>query len=214
MQIPQIRIQSSMLLFNSVSETERTSWAGRTKQPLKSFDEIERYTEEFTQAWKQYERPIIEAMISLYGIEFKKSIIDVYVSPWSNSISNPLIINPGRSADIQIETLAHELLHVLFTDNTSFSMHDNNKGIRLVDEWRELFGEEHAWKTTVHIPVHAGLKAIFLDTLNAPERLERDIQRHQHNPLYKAAWAYVEGHDYRDINEHLAGLYKKLGERN
>lgn len=212
MNTPQIRIQSSNLLFSSISETERKLWAEKTKQPLQSLDDIEVYTKQLSQAWKEYESIILEAMINLYGVEFKKTIIDVYVSPWNSSISNPMIINPGRPAAVQIDTITHELLHVLFTDNTSFSMHDDRPNIKLVSKWRELFDDDLEWKTLVHIPVHAGLKSIFLDTLDAPERLERDIARHQKNPIYKAAWDYVENHDYGEINDKLKKLYSQLSE--
>jgi hypothetical protein len=153
---------------------------------------------------------VLRAITELYGVEFKKPIIDVYISPWNKSISNPVIINPSRPAEIQIETLIHELLHGLFTDNSSFSMHDEDQSIKLIDKWRELFGSNLEWKTIVHIPVHAGLKAVFVDVLNEPERLERDIERHQKNPAYKAAWDYVEGHDYKVINNDLKDLYVSL----
>lgn len=211
MNIPQIRIQSSALLFNSISEIEHTSWAEKTNQSLKSFNDVEVYTKQLSQAWKEYEQVILGAMTTLYGVEFKKSIIDIYVSPWNMSISNPLIINPGRPADIQIDTIIHELLHVLFTDNTSFSIHNDNHGIKLIDKWRQLFGEDIVWKTLVHIPVHAGLKSLFIDTLDAPERLGRDISRHNNNPAYKNAWDYVENHDYKELNERLKALYIELG---
>lgn len=210
MNIPEIRIQSSMLLFKSISENERKTWASDVNQDLVTFPQIENYTVELQNAWKEHAQTVLEAMVDLYGVEFKKNIIDVYVAPWNKSISNPLILNPSRPSKIHIETVIHELLHVLFTDNTSFSMHDKNQDTKLINEWRSMFGSELEWKTLVHIPVHAGLKAIFLNTLNAPERLERDILRHQNNPDYRKAWEYVEENDYVDINNQLKELYDRL----
>jgi hypothetical protein len=210
MTIPEIRIQSSPLLFNSISEHERQKWASDVSVPLLSMPEIDHYVEQLKISWGEYEHQILESIIELYGVEFKKQIIDVYVSPWNKSISNPLILNPSRPPEVQIDTLTHELLHGLFTDNTSFSMHDKNQSIKLIDKWRQLFGSEIEWKTLVHIPVHAGLKAIFLDTLNAPERLERDIERHVDNYAYKNAWDYVEEHGYIEINAKLKQLYESL----
>lgn len=210
MVIPEIRIQSSALLFNSVSDSERQRWADGTGQSMMSFAEVEEYTLHLRAAWMKYEREILQAMVGLYGVEFKKAIIDIYVSPWNKSISNPLIINPSRPPEVQIDTVSHELLHVLFTDNSAFSMHDDSKGIKLADEWRHLFGSDHDWKTLVHIPVHAGLKAIFVDALHQPERLDRDILRHQSNPAYKKAWEYVEEHDYKRVNAQLGDLYQGL----
>ena len=210
MMIPEIRIQSSMLLFNSISENEKKAWASDISQEVITFPEIEDYTIELQKTWEEHAREVLEAMINLYGVEFKKNIIDIYVTPWNKSISNPLILNPSRPPEIHIDTLMHELLHVLFTDNTSFSMHDINQETKLIDEWRSMFGSELEWKTLVHIPVHAGLKAIFLDTLNAPERLERDILRHQNNPDYRKAWEYVEENDFVAINTQLKELYHRL----
>jgi hypothetical protein len=77
-----------------------------------------------------------------------------------------------------------------------------------------MFGSDLDFKTLVHIPVHAGLKALFLDTLGEPERLKRDILRLQKNPVYKAAWDYVENHDYKQINAELKELYRSLKEVN
>jgi hypothetical protein len=210
MVIPKIRIQSSALLFNSVSDSERQQWADGTGQSMMSFAEVEEYTLHLRAAWMKYEREILQAMVGLYGVEFKKAIIDIYVSPWNKSISNPLIINPSRPPEVQTDTVSHELLHVLFTDNSAFSMHDDSKGVKLADEWRQLFGGDHDWKTLVHIPVHAGLKAIFVDVLHQPERLDRDILRHQSNPAYKRAWEYVEEYGYAQINDQLSDLYKGL----
>ena len=75
-----------------------------------------------------------------------------------------------------------------------------------------MFGSDLEFKTLVHIPVHAGLKALFLDTLEEPMRLERDILRLEKNPAYKAAWDYVESHDYRQINTDLKELYRSFKE--
>ncbi len=83
----------------------------------------------------------------------------------------------------------------------------------LTDKWRELFGKELEWKTLVHIPVHAGLRALFLDILDEPKRPERDILRHDHNPAYKKALDYVEANDYRNINTQLKKLYENLANK-
>ena len=79
-------------------------------------------------------------------------------------------------------------------------------------EWQKLFGKEHASGTLVHIPVHAVHKAIYLDVLNAPERLERDIAGIKKNKAtdYINAWDYVDKHGYLEIIEKLRASYKKL----
>ena len=64
----------------------------------------------------------------------------------------------------------------------------------------------------VHIPVHAVHKAIYLDVLNEPKRLERDISN---NKMHKSkdyidAWNYVHKHGYEEIINKLKKSYKDL----
>ena len=212
MNVPSIRIHNSRLLFNSISEDERTRWAERTSQPLVKFEDTTAYSQQLRGVWIKQESIVLSAMMDLYGTEFNRNIIDVYVSPWNSSISDPLILNPGRPPEVQVDTLMHELLHVLFTDNTSYCLYEESHEKQLLDYWRDMFGSSLEFKTLVHIPVHAGLKALFLDTLDEPMRLERDILRHQKNPAYKAAWEYVESHDYQQINADLKALYASFQE--
>ena len=212
MNIPTIRIHNSRLLFQSISEDERARWAERTGQSLISLEDTAAYAHQLRDVWREHESTILPAMTELYGIEFNRSIIDVYVSPWNMSISDPLILNPNRPPEVQVDTLMHELLHVLFTDNTAYCLYDESHEKLLIDRWREMFGSDLEFKTLVHIPVHAGLKALFLDTLNEPAHLERDMARLKKNPAYTAAWEYVESHDYKQINANLKELYKSFRE--
>lgn len=207
MNLPLIRVQSSHLLYGSIDPDVQQRWSERFARPFMSYEETEEYTEQFGEVWSEYEQRVLEGMSGLYGVEFKNPIIDVYIVPWSGSISTPLILNPSRPPRVTVEILIHELLHRLLTDNTSYSTYDREQKGQVRRKWAELFGE-HERITLVHIPVHAGLKAILLDVLNEPERLERDIVRCQKNPAYKAAWNYVEDHDYRDINRQVAEIYR------
>jgi hypothetical protein len=174
------------------------------------FEDTTGYARQLSDIWKKHESVILSAMTNLYGVEFNRNIIDVYVSPWNSSISDPLILNPGRPPEVHVDTLMHELFHVLFTDNTSYCLYDEPHDKQLLDCWRDMFGSDIEFKTLVHIPVHAGLKALFLDTLDEPLRLERDISRHQENPAYNAAWDYVESHDYKQINADLKAIYSSF----
>lgn len=211
MNIPSIRIHSSRLLFQSISDDEQARWTERTGRTLVSFEEAVIYAEQLRDTWLKHRDVVLPAMLNLYGVEFNRNIIDVYVSPWNMSISDPLILNLNRPPEVQVDTLIHELLHVLFTDNTSYCLYEPREK-QLIDHWRDMFGSDLEFKTLVHIPVHAGLKALFLDTFGEPMRLERDILRHQKNPAYKAAWDYVESHDYRQINAGLKELYRSFSE--
>ena len=112
-----------------------------------------------------------------------------------------------QEPDLFIDTLTHELTHRLLTDNTTIP-HET----LLLVPWQSLFGKNHNFNMLVHIPVHAVHKAIYLDVLNEPMRLERDIAN---NKMYEAkdyvdAWNYVERHGYEEIISKLKKSYKDL----
>jgi hypothetical protein len=148
-------------------------------------------------------------MLEMLGLTFRQNIIDVYIAPWFNAISDPLVIGVSKSPSEFVDSLTHELLHRLLTDNNEVS-----GDVFLIPEWQAMFGEEYSFVATVHIPVHALHKAIYLDVLGEPERLGRDIKScHDNNSVdYVAAWGYVESHDYKKIVCDLAEMYGRLGE--
>ncbi len=74
----------------------------------------------------------------------------------------------------------------------------------------QIVGEEHDHSTLVHIPLHAIHKYLYLDVLQAPERLEREMKSLRDSPAaesYVAAWEYVDTHDYKDIIEKIKLIY-------
>lgn len=98
----------------------------------------------------------------------------------------------------------HEVAHRLLTDNSKMTSSLDRK---ILKTWKELFGEDHAWNTLVHIPVHALLEYIFVDVLDEPERLERDIELCKQHPPYADAWTYVQSEGYQNILKKLRDSY-------
>ena len=149
-------------------------------------------------------------MCDLLGLSFRQNVIDVYIAPWFGAFSDPLVIGVMREPDQFVDTLTHELIHRLLTDNSSISYEK-----KLFPNWQKLFGKNHSFTTIVHIPVHAVHKAIYLDILNEPERLERDKKSDiQHNAKdYIASWQYVDSDDYQIIIEKLRNSYKHLADK-
>ncbi len=197
MNYPEIRIKNAWLLKDATSVHLHELWA-EPGEKLADDDKIDEIVEEYTKAWKPYEKKIIEGMCDILGLKFRQNIIDVYIAPWFLAFSDPMVIGIKSKPDRFVDILTHEILHRLLTDNTKDEYPMEYKAI-----WGKLFGKDHSFVTLVHIPVHAVHKAILLDVLNEPERLERDIELCSKHKDYKDAWDYVEKHGYKEIVEKL-----------
>jgi hypothetical protein len=207
--LPEIRIQDAWLLRDNVSKHLNELW-GKGKL-LADDKDMKTIVNNYRKAWDPYEQKILNGMADLLGLDFKQNIIDVYIAPWFFAFSDPMIIGVIYKPDVFIDILSHELLHRLLTDNISTPY---DKGL-LIPEWQRMFGKKHTFTMIVHIPVHAALKAIYLDILKQPERLERDIDRHKENKSkdYIDAWEYVEENDYKEIIKNLRLSYEKLSKK-
>ena len=89
-------------------------------------------------------------------------------------------------------------IHRILTDNTSTDYYHD-----FLSDWKMLYGDTHDMKTLIHIPVHAVMKKLYLDSIHRPDLLKFDIDSTKNNAPYAAAWDYVTNHDYNEI---VAGL--------
>lgn len=201
---PEIRIKDGWLLRANASQYLHKLWG--KGGPLADDDWMEKRVREYTDAWKPYEKKILRGLHEVLGLEYRQNIIDVYIAPWFNAFSDPLVIGVMREPDEFIDILTHELIHRLLTDNTTLPY-----DTWLLSRWEKLFGKGHSIVCLIHIPVHAVHKAIYLDILKAPERLKRDITGNQKSQSidHVKAWEYVERHDYRAIIKKLVTDYKR-----
>lgn len=205
MKRPDIRIRYGYLLSDNTSRYLNELWGDGT--PLRPTDEYEAIVATYQKAWHPYEEKILKGMCETLGLNFRQSIIDVYVAPWMNAYSDPMVIGVTFTPDRFIEVLTHELIHRLLTDNIE-SRYDTD----YVKEWQKLFGMDHEWNVVVHIPVHATLQAVFDDVLSEPNRTKRDKKLCEQWSAYNAAWKYVEHAGYRKIINQLQESYQVLGE--
>jgi hypothetical protein len=206
--IPEIRIQFSWLLAEGPSKVleEKYNQGHRDNYTTEGY---EKWAAKYRKAWQKHERKVLRGMCDVLGLEFRQTIIDVSLAPWFSPISAPLIIGFQHEPDQFVDVLTHELLHVLLTDNNVLSVQNKAMGdVDLLTPWSRLFGKRHSFNTLVHIPVHAGCKHMYLDVWHEPTRLERDMQYVADWPDYKAAWDYVESHDYKDILKKLKESYR------
>lgn len=191
--IPAIRIKYAWLLADSASTVMNEKYGDGS--PLRSFEEYEEIAAKYREWWMPHNEKILHGLTDILNLEFRQNIIDVNVAPWFSPISDPLVIGPAfNSEDTLVNTLTHEIIHRLITDNTEIDYeHD------FMSDWKKLFGDDHDWNTLIHIPVHATMKKLYLDALNRPDLLELDMEEVKGNKPYSDAWTYVNNHDYRDI---------------
>ncbi len=205
-ELPTIRIKDAWLLRENASKHLHELW-GKEDEKLADDKWMEKRVADYQKAWQPVEQKILTAMTELLGLSFRQNIIDVNIAPWFRAFSDPMVIGVMQEPDLFIDTLTHELLHRLLTDNTAIP-HET----QLIPEWERLFGKQHSFTALVHIPVHAVCKAIYLDVLKQPERLERDIANNKKYEAtdYVAAWDYVEKHGYKEIIKKLQKSYLKM----
>ncbi len=191
--IPEVRIKYAWLLSNAASVVMNEAWGDGT--PLRSYNEYVKIAEKYREWWAPHNDVIMHGMCDMLGLQFRQNIIDVNVAPWFTPISDPMVIGPAfQTQNDLVNTLTHELLHRLLTDNTSYDYEHN-----FVQDWKEMFGTNHAKNMLIHIPIHACMKKLYLDILDRPDLLALDIKTVERNPPYANAWKYVNEHDYNKI---------------
>lgn len=208
--MPQIRINHSYLLNWGVSPLLAKAYGQKYKEI--SDDLHLKWVKQYRAAWQPLEQKLLEGMCQALGVAFFKPVIDVSLADYFIPQSDPIVLNYRDDADVFVDTLTHELIHVLLTDNDRVSIKDNDPKTNLLPEWEELFGK-HDFPTLAHIPVHAVHKYIYLDILKAPARFERDVAacaEWENAQAYVDSWAYVNQHDYTKIIADLRTIYKGL----
>lgn len=196
--IPDVRIKYAWLLSDAASVVLNEKYGDGT--PLRSYSEYDEIAEKYRKWWEPYNNQVLNGISEILDLEFRQNIIDVNVAPWFNPISDPMVVGPAfDTQDKLVNTITHEMIHRLITDNTSIDYdHD------FINDWRNLFGDEHDWNTLVHIPVHAVMKKLYIDTLNRADLFELDMKSVKEYKPYIDAWEYVNKNDYNKIIDSLA----------
>lgn len=209
--IPEIRINFSWLFYNDVCrQLDKVQ-----KWDLPSGEQCEEWTEAYRNEWSKHETKILTAMQNITGLNFYKSVIDVTTAPGVIPKSEPLFMSFYDTPKSFVDTLTHELIHVLLTDNTTLSIYGENRSFRLGAAWEKLFGIEDDFSCLVHIPVHAIHKKIFCDVLNDPKGVDRDIELNKKfdSKSYLKSWDYVEKEGHEVIIEKLKKSYADIAKK-
>jgi len=188
---PYIRIKNGWLLQGMINEflsqipnhTYGTAFEPATFKAL---------VEDRQALWRDEADVILAGMRSITGLEFRSLLVDAYiVQQTGRAFSDPLVIDASYSGAAFVDTLTHEILHRLLTDNTA--QIDASAWVA------ERFPELCDAKTINHIMVHAAHEAIYRDILWDPTRLDADIAMCQNSPAYRESWKLVQHVGYRVI---------------
>lgn len=200
--LPEVRIEFSYLIYNMIAKPMWSHFRAGEKlmEPRRAQEVLIKYRE----AWQPHEQAILQGMCEAFDLRFYKSVLDVYVSPGIPTFSRPTIIITEFDADEFIDVLAHELLHVLITDNTTYDSDE-----KLGDVLESIY-PDYSRLTRNHILVHAALKHLYLDVLKEPRRLARDIENCKKLPDYAKAWEVVEERGYKELIEEFKGYYGQM----
>jgi hypothetical protein len=204
MNLPEIRIKSSFLLNDKVIPLLLPELKESGRESESSDEYIANKVSQYNEAWNEHSEAILKAMCEILDVKFNQNIIDAYVVPFNNSFSDPMIISTKYSSQRFVYVFTHELAHRLLTDNNKLT---GKRDRKLSFYWKDLFGDEHSFKTLVHIPVHAMLEHIFLDILHDPNKLQKDKEFCKCFSDYDLAWNYVEKHGYVHILTQLKEQY-------
>jgi len=202
--IPKVRIQYSWLLEKAASEHIRKGL--KIDQPIAPSKATKERVEHYKKAWQPYEKEVLTAIQKITGLKFSLNYIDVYIAPFFAAFSEPLVIGSRNEPDVFIDVLTHELIHRICGDNTKYEF-------MVEPDWAKVFGEQYSEMVLAHIQIHAIHKAIYLDYLKEPRRLERDIHNsktYNNAKAYAEAWDYVEEHGYKEIIKKFKQAYKDL----
>lgn len=210
--LPEIRIDYAWLLYK-VSRALEKSIRKDGKSKIPNLDESEKLTEAYRKEWSKYEKILLTAMCDALDLSFYKPVIDVSLAPYFIPQSDPLILSFYHKPDRFVDVLAHELIHVLLTDNNKLSIKERPKKVDLMDRWENLYGKDYDFNTLVHIPVYVIHKHLYLDVLKEPKRMDRDmkeVKTYPNGEAYTSAWDYVNGRDYRNLISELKQSYKEI----
>ncbi|MFZ1301702.1 MAG: hypothetical protein WAQ27_04000 [Candidatus Microsaccharimonas sp.] len=195
--IPEVRIKYAWLLSDAASVVMNEKWGDGT--PLRTYDEYVDIALKYEGWWRPYNEQILLGISNLLKLEFRQNIIDVNVAPWFTPISDPMVIGPRfETQDDLLNTLTHEMLHRLITDNTTYAY-----DFDFITEWEEMFGTDHSRNALIHIPIHAVMEALYRDVLKRPDLVDLDKEQLVSYDDYIEAWEYVEKVGYKKILQQL-----------
>jgi hypothetical protein len=196
-QPPEVRVQYDAYLDEIVaSRAERHRWQGRLLESI----EVEELAAAVQRSWAAVERRVLDGMCDALGLEFRRNLIDVYVVPGiPRAYSNPVLVPLRDPLRLTVGDIAHELLHLLLTENT--------RRLDVERIWGVMFGVDLDRGVRNHVLVHATLEYVYRHVLYDQALLEWERDCHPGSP-YALAWELVDAHGgYLEVIEEFRGFY-------
>lgn len=154
--------------------------------------EVLKYIKNVEKIWRKNEKKILSELSRITGLKWKEDFIYCYVVGSCRPFSDPLTMPMYNDKNYFIDTLIHELIHQLFTQEGNIKQ--TSKAWKYVErKYRSETG-----KTRTHIPLQAILSYIYI-TFFDEKRLKKDIISKSFFYDYKRAWQIVQQEGYQNI---------------
>ena len=197
----EVRIQYSRLLdpfFKSLFEYEKRAGVIKSNSDYPTAEVILEKVKEYNNAW-QSRALVLNYVQEILRLDFYEPIIDAYViGHMRGSISTPILMGSQKSSSEYIDTLTHEILHRLISDN--------KQKIKVREILPTMFPNESVL-CRVHVVVHAILKKIYLEFLKEPDRFAANKKRNTKATDYARAWEIVDVMGETKIIEQFKSFY-------
>jgi len=151
---------------------------------------IWRYLKEMKKRWPKYEEKILREISKLTKLKWQEKEVKCYIIGAGKSFSDPLTVRYFKNKNDFIDTLIHELIHQIQTQNR-----------KKVKKWYDYIKKKYKKESILtqnHIIVHA-VHYKLLENFFGKRRLNKQIKRHKEFPDYKRAWEIVEEETPKEI---------------
>lgn len=165
----------------------------KENQKYPSAKQIQNYIKKVENLWSTDEKKILTALQNITSLKWKSKYIQCYIVGRCIPFSDPLTLSVyDKKPDRFIDTLIHELIHQLFTQNGNF---EQSK-----EAWnyirRKYKDESHRVKT--HIPLFAIYSYLYMN-FYGEKRLRMSVKPIISMVNYKKAWDIVQKEGYQNI---------------
>lgn len=159
-------------------------------------DEVLKYIKKVNKTWKRDGKKILKAISNLTKLKWNKSVIICYVIGMGRCFSDPLTIKMFEDINDFRDTLIHELIHQMQTQN------------KLTKWFNYIYKkyEKESILTKNHILLDAFLSKIIIKLYNQ-SRLDNIIKKDSESLDYKRAWEIVE----KETSNKILNKFYKMG---
>lgn len=155
--------------------------------------EITSYINNIQKIWNKFGKKVLIEMQKTTKLNFNDKKITCYIIGKGIPFSDPLTIPIyKKDENYFIDTLIHELIHILFTQEGNM--------IKAKNSWKYIFDKykKETFDTKIHIPLHAVHTHIYTIFFSM-ERLEHDVVELFNLHAYRKSWEIVNKDGYTEI---------------